>query len=358
MIRTIRLALIVLALSGATLAQEGLDPNVEGRNATLKRAFTALNESCCESVVAVRQGSSHKGYGVILRQGVLTSAQVVTSTGTYTLVDRDGQEHTAKVLARSAKEDLALLEVPPGVGAPRSLASTDQLEIGSYLLTVGPSEPLAVGVLGAKNRAVQRSLMQQNILLGLFQDGNEGHTRSYRSVLQHDGMLEKQHLGSPLVNRDGDVVGINVALPFRGSAHAVPTEVIRVQLEAWGKEQVVEEGPAAEGPVEPLPAPRPEPDPIPPGGIYLGVNANDAPLEQVPPTHKHGILVVDVTPDGPAAKGGLQADDVILELDGQALKSLDHLGSLLSECQAGQTVTFKVMRERRMTTVEVVLQTR
>ncbi|MEZ6185165.1 MAG: PDZ domain-containing protein [Planctomycetota bacterium] len=356
---TLRLSLAALLIAGSALAQDGLDPSVEGRNATLKRALTPLNDTVAGSVVEIRLGQTLKGYGVIVREGIVTSAQVVTD-GTYSLRNRDGNDFSARVRARSAKHDLALLELVPGVGAPLALGASDALEIGTYVLSPGPSGPLAVGVLSAKNRRVQRSLMQKNILLGLFQDGNEGHTRSYDRVLQHDGMLEKVHLGGPLVDRSGKLIGINVALPFRGSAHAIPVEELRAQLGVWSRDAVIEEGPAAEGPVEQMQpmVEEPEAQGPPPGGIWLGINADDAPLAQVPPTHKHGIAVLGVDPESPAAAGGLQAGDVILELDGKRLESLDHLGRLLRERTAGETVTFKLMREQRMTTVEVTLQTR
>ena len=127
--RTLSASLLVVLLAGAGLAQDGLDPAVEGRNASLKRAFAPLSARLAPHVVEVLSGKARKGYGVVVRGGVLTSAQVATASGSYTLRTHDGQELAARVLARSAEEDLALLSPVAGLEAI-ALGSTAALQIG------------------------------------------------------------------------------------------------------------------------------------------------------------------------------------------------------------------------------------
>ena len=327
----------------------------DGRNEELKRAFAGVGDKVSRHVVSIRTGS-HRGYGVVLEDGlVLTSDQILSDGRGLQVQTREGQTFPARVLGRSSEHDLALLAVQaPGL-KPLARGSSTDLVIGQFVVTVGnESTPLCVGVVSAKNRAVEASPEQQgNILMGLFSDGNEGHQRAYPRVLQHDGPLRPDQFGPPIVDGEGRLVGINVAAPYRGSSHAVGIDLIMTllaDLKAGGSGDVPMPNPGDTTKTPPAPMPSVPSDANRP---WLGVSAEPAPKDALALDYTFGIHVNAVT--GPAEDAGLQAGDVIVAVDGKPFPSIDAFAAGLATKKPGDTVQLTLLRGPLVLEQEVTL---
>lgn len=336
---------LLLALAPGLRAQDAPAPvreQVVGRNAELRAAFAELNRTVSRHVVHLEEGGRRRGYGVVIEGGwVLTGGQVVSGRGALTAVGPAGRL-AVSLHARDGANDLALLRITGAAPAGLPFGKTADLKVGQFLVVVGTdAEPIAVGVLSAKGRAVEPSGQEQNILMGLLSDGNEGHKRAYPSVLQHDGPTSAEAFGAPVVDREGRLVGISVAAPYRGSSHAVDVDQIATVIEALK---------AGKGSAAPAPsAARPQTGA---GGAWLGVSGVEAPAEQRAGAG-FGLLVREA--QGPAAAAGLQADDVIVGMEGKPLVSMDAFAAAVRQRSAGDVVTLKVLRGGQERSVRVTL---
>lgn len=350
LLRTIALtALCLLPLAPATAQDEAPRPvreQVVGRNAELEGALADVARGVSRHVVRIEENGRTRGYGVVIDGGwVLTSSSVATGAGGLSATGAGGPLGVT-LHARDEGNDLALLRI--GAGTPPAglgFGKTADLRVGQFVVVVGTeAKPLAVGVVSAKDRAVERSGHEQNILMSLMSEGNEGHQRAFPRVLQHDGPTSSDVFGAPVVDRKGRLVGISVASPYRGSSHAVDVDLIASVLDGLKKGNVVARAPAT------APAPGPTA-----GRPWLGLSCVDAPADRAG-AGRFGLLVREVT--GPAAAAGLLADDVIVSVDGQPLTSMDAFAASVGKRKVGDQVKLRIVRGGRETDVTVTLAAR
>ncbi len=346
------LAVVVVALLSfvpALRAQDGPAPTppaekatdkVSGRNADLKAAFAGVAKTTSQYVARVSANGKALGFAAYLDGGwALTSDEVVAKVAVVQLEGSAGS-FRATVHARRSETGFALLKVEGTPGTPRGipLGKTADLGIGRFVVVVSDAPtPIAVGVISAKERAVEPSQNEKNILMGLFSDGNEGHPRALARVLQHDGPTEPDHFGAPVVDKDGKLVGISVACPWRGSSHAVDVDAI-VPLLAGLQGKPAE----AAAPAPSTTSQRP----------WLGVSCVDATAAQRG-TATFGLVVRDAT--GPAAAGGVRQGDVIVNVDGAAISSMDAFATSIGKRKPGDAVALGVLRDGKPQTVTVTL---
>lgn len=339
--------LLVLALLAPSLsyAQGAPQDKVQGRNSWLKERLAPLAGSVRSHVVKLSGGKS-AGYGVVIKPGfVLTSDNLIGSSRSMRGTDSNGATHALTVHARQRKHGVAVLRFNEPEDSPRpiKLGASGSLAIGQIVAAIGTGEDcIAAGVVSALKRPVYpdgRAGGGGNVFLKMFSDGsNQGHTRAYPSVIQHDGPLEPEHFGSPLVNRKGELVGINVAYPYRGSAHAVGVDTFGKALSDLlaGKST---DAPPVKRPKRPRteqPASGPRP--------YLGAGVAGATPQQLGKGHAYGLYVREVKKGGPAAKAGLTAGDVIVALDGQPFASMDVFAKRMRAKSPGDTMKLKVLK--------------
>lgn len=352
------LALALLAPTFA-YAQDGgaIADRVQGRNSWLKEKLQPLGQKVSAHVVQLKGGKA-TGYGVVVPGGyVLTSDGLIGSATSLAARDASGKGHRVLVHGRNGKHGVALLRFvsPDDAPAPIALGSSRALEIGQIVAVCGTdATPLSAGVISATRRPVDKNAIGGggNVFLQLFSDGsNQGHTRAFPAVLQHDGPLQPEFFGAPLVTRSGKLVGINVAYPFRGSAHAIGIDEIKSimkELEAGAKV------PTPEDLDEPTPPVQPEGSPPAPGSRpHLGASLAPASPAQLGKGHAFGLYVRELKAGGPAAQGGLLAKDVIVKLDGKPFKDINAFAAQLLLREPGDTVTLTVLRGAAGVEVEV-----
>ncbi len=261
------------------------------------------------------------GSGVIVDPSgiALTNAHVVERATDIEVVTLDGSKHRAKVVGLDKKTDLAVLKLDDGkrTFSYARLGDSDRMQVGDWVIAVGSpfglQSTVTAGIISAKARQIGQ---------GPFDD-----------FLQTDAAINPGNSGGPLVNMQGEVIGINTAIVAGGSGigFAIPANMakkIYTELVAKGK---VSRG-------------------------WLGVSIQPLTPELAKSfgaRESKGVLVSDIVPDSPAAKSGLQPGDILLEFDGKKLESPSDLQRAVGLFTPGQTTKLKVWRDQSEKTVEV-----
>jgi serine protease Do len=265
-----------------------------------------------------RQGM---GSGVVIDQRgfILTNNHVVEKAESVKVTFVDGKQVQAKVVGTDPKSDLAVVKVDGVAVQPAKLGDPDQSQVGDWVIAIGNpfglDHTVTVGVLSAKNRSG-------------FVGGN------YEDFLQTDASINPGNSGGPLVNLQGEVIGINsmIAGIGTGIGFAVPMSMARPIVK-----QLVEKGKVS----------RP----------WLGIMMqNETPELQKslgghPP--ESGALVSEVSPGSPAEKAGLKAGDIITEVDHQSVKTSRDVQRQVLEKKIGGRVALTVWRDGRTQEVDV-----
>jgi serine protease Do len=261
------------------------------------------------------------GSGVIVDpSGVaLTNAHVVEKATDIEVVTLDGSKHKARVVGIDKKTDLAVLRLDDGKGSfPFArLGDSEKMQVGDWVIAVGSPFGLQATVTAGIISAKARQLNQ-----GPFDD-----------FLQTDAAINPGNSGGPLVNMQGEVIGINTAIVAGGSGigFAIPSAMAKkIYTELLAKGRV------ARG--------------------WLGVSIQPLTPELAKSfgaKESKGVLVSDVVPDSPASKAGLQSGDILLEFEGKKMDAPGDLQRAVGLTSPGHDAKVKVWRDRGEKTVDI-----
>ncbi|RLE71315.1 MAG: hypothetical protein DRJ37_05250 [Thermoprotei archaeon] len=262
------------------------------------------------------------GSGFVVYNGdyIATSNHVVANVQKVKVVLRDGTLVDAQVVGRDPSRDFALLKLTNDVGLkPLKLGDSDKLKVGQIVLAIG--NPLGLkgpptvtmGVISALNRTIKSP------------------TAVLENVIQTDAAINPGNSGGPLVNLQGEVVGINTAIiPFaQGIGFAIPINSIKDSLN-----QLLQYGRIRRA--------------------FLGVSCVDVTVNLA--RHyglpvERGALVVYVQPGSPADKSGIKVGDVILTIDSEPIFNVKDLQRFIAEKKVGDIIRVGLMRERKRVVV-------
>jgi len=265
------------------------------------------------------------GSGVVIDASgvILTNNHVVQGGGKITVRLHDGREFVATDVKTDPNTDLAVVRIKTGNSLPfATLGNSDQLRIGDWVLAVGQpfglENTVTSGIVSATGRAV-------------------GITK-YDEFIQTDAAINPGNSGGPLVNLRGEVIGINTAISsssggFQGVGFAIPVNVAK-----WVSSQLVKEGKVHRA--------------------YLGVGIQGMDQDlagQLNVPSSHGALVTDVQPNSPAAKAGMQPQDVIVEFAGAKINSPRNLQAIASRTPIGSSQPVGVLRDGKRQELHVTL---
>jgi len=246
---------------------------------------------------------------LVSREGhVLTNHHVAEGARRIEAVLATGERRDARVLGQDAHTDLALLQVEPPEGAsPLALAPDGELRVGELVLAMGSP----FGLVGS---------VSLGIVSGLGRSLRSGSGRLIENVIQTDAPLNPGNSGGPLVDMRGRVVGVSTALflPAQGIGLAVPSAtatLVRDEILAHGRVR----------------------------RAWLGIVGQSF----APPRGKAGILIHRVEPGSPAQEAGLEAEDVLVSIDGVELQGLDGLLKSLTRDAIGRVVRLEISRQGR-----------
>ena len=261
------------------------------------------------------------GSGVIVDPAgiALTNAHVVDRATDIEVITLDGSKHRAKVAGIDKKTDLAVLRLDDGKGSftYARLGDSDKVQVGDWVLAVGSpfglQSTVTAGIVSAKARQIGQ---------GPFDD-----------FLQTDAAINPGNSGGPLVNMQGEVVGINTAIVAGGSGigFAIPSNMARkIYTELLAKGKVTRGWLGVS--IQPL---TPE--------LARSFGAKDP----------KGVLISDVVGDSPAARAGLKPGDILLEFETKRMESPSDLQRAVGLFAPGQTAKVRVWRDQAEKTVEV-----
>ncbi|TLS51522.1 PDZ domain-containing protein [Paenibacillus antri] len=258
---------------------------------------------------------------------ILTNEHVINGAEKVEVVVEGTKEpYVAEVLGTAYDLDLAVLKIEGAADFPTlPLGSSDSIDVGDWVVAIGnPYEfdhTVTVGVLSAKERAIDIP-------------DTEG-TRKYQALLQTDASINPGNSGGPLLNLNGEVIGINTAVnaQAQGIGFAIPTTTINEVLESLKANKAI---------------PRP----------YIGVMMGDVPEEYIDDLgleDKDGAFISEVILGSPAYKAGLQQYDVVVGIDGQEIKGAADLQTIVGKKKPGDQMSLDVIRNGKSVKVTVTV---
>jgi S1-C subfamily serine protease len=263
-----------------------------------------------------RSDSSAPGSGFIITADgqIVTNAHVVGKAPTVQVTLRDGRVLQGKVLGRDTLTDVALVQVAGQSNLPTvKFSTTEVLTPGQWAIAIGSplglDNTVTLGIISAVGRS----------------SSQVGAADIRSTFIQTDVAINPGNSGGPLLNAQGEAIGINTAIrqDGQGLSFAIPAKTAqRIS------QQLLKTGRA----VHP----------------YLGIQMAENQKDQAP-----GVLVAGVLPNTPAAQGGLQEGDRILKLGNTAVKTADELQSALDNSPIGQPLKVEIDRRGQQQTLTV-----
>ncbi|MDQ7731580.1 DegQ family serine endoprotease [Halomonas sp. SpR1] len=264
------------------------------------------------------------GSGFVISEDgyIMTNAHVVQDADEILVRLNDRRELSAEVIGSDPQTDVALLKIDASDLPTLTLGDSDELKVGEWVAAIGSpfgfDHSVTAGIVSAINRTLPRD--------------------AYVPFIQTDVAINPGNSGGPLFNLDGEVVGINSQIftrsgGFMGVSFAIP---INVAMDV--AEQLREGGRVNRG--------------------WLGVMiqpVSDDLAESFGMESAIGALIADLDPEGPAAEGGLQAGDVILEVNGEEVERSSSLPRLIGKGAPGTEVELTLMRDGEELTESVEL---
>jgi serine protease Do len=251
---------------------------------------------------------------IISKDGyILTNNHVVGDVDKITVELQDGRKfENAKLIGTDPDTEVALIKIDGDNFPVLPMGNSDKIEIGDWVIAIGNpfnlNETVTVGVISAVGRS--------NV-----------HIAAYEDFIQTDAAINPGNSGGPLINLDGQVIGINTAIysqsgGYMGIGFAIPINMAR-NIE----QQLKNHGKVTRG--------------------YLGIYGQDltpdmAKLLQL--KNNQGVIVASVEPGSPADKAGLKSHDVLLEMSGKKIESYDSFRNEVAMLKPDSRVTFLVSR--------------
>jgi len=286
---------------------------------TLSNQMADAVERIGPALVLVNGRARQAASGIVYADGlVLTADHVLEREEDLTILTHDGRTLPAQFVGRDPSSDLAVLKVADLNVAPATAASPAR--VGQMILAVG--RPTADGPMA--------SIGIVSAVGGPLRTGRGGMLERY---IRTDATPYPGFSGGPLIDTSGAVVGVTTTGLVGGVALAVPAEIAWRIADALQKHGSIKRG-------------------------FLGISSQPVHLQDNQRGGKdqdHGLLIVRVDADSPAGKGGLLLGDILVALDGQAVKDTDDLQALLTGERVGTEVPVEVIRGGSLQTVNVTV---
>lgn len=255
---------------------------------------------------------------------IVTNNHVIKDADEIKVILNDNTNLDATLVGTDEKTDIALLKVKPGSAPLKAVTwgDSDSARVGSWVLAIGNpfglGGTITAGIISARHRDI--------------------NTGPYDEYIQTDASINRGNSGGPMFNMSGEVIGVNTAIysPSGGSVgigFAVPSNMAKSVVE-----QLIRYGKTKRG--------------------WLGVKIQEVTpeiAESIGLSKAQGAMVSSVTPEGPAAKAGVLAGDVIIKFEGQAIDKMNQLPRMVAAAEVGKKTKITVWRKGKEQEIAVDL---
>lgn len=260
---------------------------------------------------------------------IITNKHVVSdSTLTYKVSTSDGKTYDAKQISRDPNNDIAVIKIDATGLKPVELGDSSNLQVGQFVIAIGTAlgefrNTVTTGVISGLGRGIDAG--------GDF----SGYVERLDNVIQTDAAINPGNSGGPLLNSNGQVIGINVAVASgaQNIGFSIPINTVKDALNAFKLNGKF------------------------PAKAFLGVEYQmvsqaNAIMNSVP----QGAYVVQIVAGSPAEKAGIQIGDIITKIDGQALTSTNGgLSAIISKKVPGNILSLDIWRNGASKTLQATL---
>jgi serine protease Do len=271
------------------------------------------------------------GSGVIVSTDgyIVTNNHVVEQSSDIRVTLYDRRSFKAKVVGTDAKTDIAIIQIDAKDLPVIPWGDAEKLQVGEFVLAIGNpfllTNTVTMGIVSAVGRA-------------------DVGIADYEDFIQTDAAINPGNSGGPLVNIRGELIGINTAIfsktgGYQGIGFAVPSNMVKAVME-----QLVNSGKVTRG--------------------WIGITIQELTQElaqqfglKYSEGELAGVLVSDVTRDGPAQKAGIMRGDIILEYNGKRLQDVGQLRNVVAQSRVGSQAQVKILRrDKEMTVTATVVE--
>lgn len=267
---------------------------------------------------------------------IVTNKHVVSDEkAEYMVLTNDGKKYDAKILARDSVRDFAVIKISASNLPVIKLGNSDSIKLGQTAIAIGNAlgefrNTVSVGIVSGLSRSIVAS--------------GGGMTEKIDNLIQTDAAINSGNSGGPLLNLKGEVIGINVAMVSgaQNIGFAIPINQVKKAIESVKKSGRI----------------------ITPylGVRYIIITPELKEKENLPV--ENGVLARGnedgpaVMKDSPAMKAGLQAEDIIIELNEEKITQENSLTSLLQKYNVGDEIALKILRGSKEMEFKVKLEER
>jgi serine protease Do len=269
-------------------------------------------------------GQGGIGTGVIIdaKGIILTNNHVVEGRNDVTVRLHDGREFKAVEIETDPNTDLAIVRIEGAKDLkPAKLGDSDKVEVGDWVLALGHpfglEGTLTSGIVSAKGRGIGMP--------------------ARATFLQTDAAINPGNSGGPLINLDGEVIGINTAISSSSGGNQGIGFAIPVNLVKWVSRELMDDGVVQRAQL----------------GVMIQPMTHEL-ASQFGLDTREGVAVTDVVDDLPAAKAGVKAGDVILEYDGHKVATPRELQAVVERSEVGAKHELKIWRDGKHEMLQVV----
>jgi serine protease Do len=269
------------------------------------------------------------GSGVVVDKNgyILTNNHVVEkATRMKVKFNNDDTEYDAKLIGTDPLTDLAVIHINKTDLKAAKVGNSDAVQVGDWAVAIGSpfgfAATVTAGIISAKTRHLE-----------------DGPSSPYQGFLQTDAAINPGNSGGPLLNINGEVIGINTMIAsrtggYQGIGFAMPSNTaVKIYNE------IIKTGYVTRGSI----------------GISFRENPDTKELLKASGAKQGGVFVEKVEPEGPSAKAGLKAEDVIVSIDGKPVKNGQDLIDTVSTTPVGTTLKLGIVRDFASKTMEVAV---
>ncbi|HVP12591.1 MAG TPA: DegQ family serine endoprotease [Phycisphaerae bacterium] len=263
------------------------------------------------------------GSGVIVSADgyILTNNHVVGDADEVDVTLPDGQEHRAKVVGTDPPSDLAVIQIKASDLKPAKLGDSSHLKVGEWVVAAGNpfglNNTITAGIVSATGRSNMR-------------------IADYENFIQTDAAINPGNSGGPLVNLQGEVVGINTAIASHTGSNNGVGFAIPINMAKSIMDSLIKHGQVVRG--------------------WLGLSIQPLTADMAKSfgyDSTEGVLIGDVLVDGPAQKAGLKRGDIVTKFAGEQIKDMAQFRTLVAQTRPDTKAKIEVYREGSTKTVKV-----